>query len=286
MPFGTPTNSTSDDNYLASLTDLTIGLLFIFIIILMGFALNYRQAETAKDQATQRQQAENQRLAHSVAQLQSETGAQQQARQRLAQVVGRLTDNDSLRRSLLRQIQALLEQQGLRVLIDEDNGIVRLPEALLFASGEAQFRPEGARAMQQLAKVLLDILPCYSLSPSELSQHCDQPGEARLEAVLIEGHTDKRPINTPDFKDNWALASARALNTYQALAGHAPALETLQNPQQQALLSVSAYEARRPVAQGDSDENRRQNRRIDLRFLMAAPLPDLLESARHQIKMP
>jgi len=138
--------------------------------------------------------------------------------------------------------------------------------------------------MQQVAAALLEILPCYSLSLPEFRPHCPPNSEARLEAVLIEGHTDNKPIKTHEFQDNWALATARALHTFQALNRYAPVLETLKNPQQQALLSVSAYESRRPVANQETEENRRQNRRIDLRFLMATPSIDLMEKSKFAIE--
>jgi len=281
-----------------------IGLLFIFIIILMGFALNYRLAEQKTAKATELQQAEYERLveeteaqrlerqrleAETEAQkierqrLIAETQAQQTEKQRLEKVVTRLTDNDIKRRTLLKDMQELLKKRGLRVLVDEKNGILRLPEALLFDSGEAQFRTEGIQAMKQLATVLLDILPCYSQAPKKLTQHCQETADARLEAVLIEGHTDNKPIQTSEFKNNWSLASARALNTYNALTNYAADLENLKNPQQQALLSVSAYAERRPVATQETEDGRRKNRRIDLRFLMAAPPPAMVEHARQQV---
>ncbi len=281
---------TTDDNYLASLSDLMIGLLFVFIIILMGFALNYRLAEQETAKVTTAQKMEQERLiAETQAQrlerlrLEAETLAQRQEKQRLEEVVKRLTNNDSTRRALLKDMQSLLKKRGLRVLIDEKNGILRLPEALLFDSGEARFRPEGEQAMRQLATVLMDILPCYSFAPAALTEHCEHTADARLEAVLIEGHTDNKPIQTSEFKDNWSLASSRARNTYKALSTAAPALEQLQNPQQQALLSVSAYASRRPVAEQNTDTGRRKNRRIDLRFLMAAPPPAMVENARQQV---
>ncbi len=38
-----------EDNYLASVSDLMVGLLFVFIIMLMAFALNLRTAEEQAD---------------------------------------------------------------------------------------------------------------------------------------------------------------------------------------------------------------------------------------------
>ncbi|EIJ43689.1 flagellar motor protein [Beggiatoa alba B18LD] len=299
-----PPPADAEDSYLASLSDLMVGLLFIFIIILMAFALNYRQAESVSTAETVKQQTEKQRLmVETQAQqrerqrLEQETDKLREEQQRLSQetarlvvekqqlesIVERLTDNDAVRRTLLRDIERDLQNRGVRVFIDEKNGILRLPEELLFASAQANFRPEGEHAIQQLANVLAEILPCYSQTSRVIQPRCKQQSESRLEAVFIEGHTDNKPINTPLFKDNWALANARAINTYQALIANAPLLDTLQNGQTQALLSVSAYEARRPVADQTTEEGRRQNRRIDLRFLMASPPPELIERAAQRL---
>lgn len=303
-----------EESYLASLSDLMVGLLFIFIIILMAFALNYRQAEmvseqTAEEQRQQtaqllaqtvQQQAEQQRLQTETEKLKleqfrliQETDAQieqqtrlQQEKTRLEHIVQRLTDNNRIRRHLLQALQDDLALRGVPVFIDEKNGILRLPESLLFDSGEAQFNTEGHKALGQLAAVLASILPCYSLAPPPLPRDCPLQTEvqARLEAVFIEGHTDDRPIRTADFPNNWALATARALNTYRTLIAEAPVLEQLRNSQHYALLSVSAYEARRPVAPNQDEAARRNNRRIDLRFIMSSPPPPLIEEAQRRLQ--
>jgi len=329
-PLPTPQRA-EDEGYLASLSDLMVGLLFIFIIILMAFALNYRQAETVTNQETMRlveeteariaeqlrleqeteaQQQEKTRLLKQTIALQAETTEQRleklrlmeetaaqiqekrrlrQEKQELEKIIERLTNNDTVRQQMLREIQYDLAKRGIRVFIDEKNGILRLPEELLFDSGAASFRPAGQQAISQLAQVLIQILPCYSVASAILQQNCRTTTglpdtQARLEAVFIEGHTDDRPIKTNEFADNWVLASTRALNTYKALVTAKPALESLQNPQQQALLSVSAYEARRPVATQATAEERRKNRRIDMRFIMASPPPTLVEQAQQRLE--
>lgn len=298
-------HAAGEESYLASLSDLMVGLLFIFIIILMAFALNLRKAETETQQSTeqlrtetQQQQQEQVRLKTETEQLkleqfrlmqETEVYIEQQLRlrqekERLENVIEQLTNNNAVRQALLEDIQQDLAVRGVRVFVDEKNGILRLPEALLFASGEAQFSTEGYAALKDLALVLATILPCYSLWTAEFMGECgDVPPQARLEAVFIEGHTDDRPIRTPEYADNWALASARAFNTYQTLITEAPILDQLQNQQQQTLLSVSAYEARRPVAPNDSEPNRRNNRRIDLRFIMSSPPPELIEEAQQRL---
>lgn len=240
MPHPHATPRDGEDNYLASLSDLMVGLLFVFILILMAFAFNLRQAEEVRTA----QSAE------------------------LKRVTDRLTDNEEVRGHLLRDVAAELEQRGVRVYLDEANGTLRLPEELLFPSGEAEPTEAGLEALRQLAATLARLLPCYARTPPELAG-CG--GEPRLEAVFIEGHTDDRPIHTPRFADNWALSAARALSTYRALVTAEPLLDRLLSVTGQPLLGVSAYEARRPVAGNDDEAGRRLNRRIDLRFLLAAP---------------
>ena len=68
-----------DESYLASVSDLMIGLLFVFIIMLMAFGLNFTQAKslalvageelsTARDAAN----SERQRLAAEIGALEGE----------------------------------------------------------------------------------------------------------------------------------------------------------------------------------------------------------------------
>lgn len=223
------------DNYLASLSDLMVGMLFIFIIILMAFALNYRVAE-----------------------------------QSTSEVVEQLTNGDKLRRELLQELEHSLKAQGVTVQVDLDNGIMRLPESLLFDSASAEFRAGGVAALDSLANALSKILSCAQ-SGEQPSRFCDGQGMSRLDAIFIEGHTDIYPIKTRVFEDNWALSAARARKTWQVLTLRAPELNQRRNRRDQPLFSISAYGETRPVADNLSEEGRAKNRRIDLRFIMDTP---------------
>jgi hypothetical protein len=58
----------------------------------------------------------------------------------------------------------------------------------------------------------------------------------------------------------------------------------LLNERGEALLGVSNYEAQRPASLGLAPEDRRLNRRIDLRFLIAAPSEAQLEEIRRRVR--
>jgi chemotaxis protein MotB len=269
------TLSGDDDSYLASVSDLMVGMLFVFIIMLMGFALSYRSAEEQAEQ-------DRSQLMQDSAEVVAEREALMVQRDALGEVATELLQRDEARAALLTGLRQELQGRAVAVTVDPANGVLRLPESLLFDSGAATLRPEGEAALQAVAEALMQALPCVTEAPPALAERCPLGSAPLLEALLIEGHTDGQPIRGGAFADNWQLASARGVNTFKALTAARPDLELLRNVRGEALLGVSAYEARRPVAAGTSVEQRRLNRRIDLRFLVAAPAGDDLEQLRRR----
>jgi chemotaxis protein MotB len=171
--------------------------------------------------------------------------------------------------SLVRQ----LNYKDLDVELDETNGILRLPERLLFKNGEAKVQVMGESALSILAAEMLPIV-----------QRGCNGGELKWEAIYVEGHTDDVPIKTPEFPSNWELSSARAISISKALVLAAPLLGTLHNHQDKAILGISGYADQRPVADNASEEGRRKNRRIDIRFVMAYPSKAEIEEMERKIE--
>lgn len=307
-----PSTEVEDSNYLVSVSDLMVGMLFLFIIILMAFAMNFRVAEDdatriqaelirerdevsrEKDRLAEERDElaqERDRLAYERDQLAEERDLLAEERDRLAEerdALGAVTDhllsNHRVRREMLAAVQSLLRERRVEVSLDPENGVLRLPEDLLFDSGEAVLRPQGARALRELAAVLARTLPCYSKATAVQQVDCPIGPALLLEAVLVEGHTDDVPISTSEFPDNWELASVRAINTYKALIGFETTLADLQNRRGEDLLGVSGYEANRPVSLEATPAGRRLNRRIDLRFLIAAPSEEELTTIRAEVQ--
>jgi len=81
-----------------------------------------------------------------------------------------------------------LDKEEVRLLHSGRGLILRLPEFTLFDSGQAKIRPEAMPLLHKLASIL-------KLIPNQ---------------VVIEGHTDNRPISTLQFPSNWELSTARA----------------------------------------------------------------------------
>lgn len=273
-----------DEGYLASVSDLMVGMLFVFILMLMAFALNYRTAENRAD-------ADHEQLLDATAELKSaraSLAAVQDVvdarRDALEDILADVMQRDQARVAVLAAMQEELRDRSVPVTVNAGDGVLRLSEGLLFDSGAATLRPEGEHALAQLAEVLLKVLPCVTRAPGALTQSCrDGPGPI-LETVLVEGHTDAKPIRGGAFADNWELATARSIGVFKALIAYAPGLESLRNERGEALLGVSGYEARRPVARSTDEDGQRLNRRIDLRFVLAGPSGVEIDRVRHWLE--
>lgn len=174
------------------------------------------------------------------------------------QVTAQLTQNDETRAELLRYMQEELKREGIKVSIDDKHGILRISEGVLFDVGLADVKPQGQVVIKKLSSVL------------EVALNSEQ-FKGRVETIFIEGHTDNVPISNGIFPSNWELSTKRAINTWLTMSGANPNLTTLKNDKDEIIFSVSGYADTRPIADNSTEEGRRDNRRIDIRFSMTPP---------------
>lgn len=241
------------DSYLASLSDLMVGLLFVFIIMLMAFALNYR---TATESSAKQEKKYQQQISE-----------EERIRQNMEEALSRLTSqNKGALAEMLHKIQQQLHTSGIEVSVSADQSTLRIGEDTLnFTSGSWNISPAGDQVLQTIAQVLMHIVPCYAHGAPDC-------GKIRpiLEAAFIEGSTDNVPYHNGAM-DNWNLSANRAVEAYRHLITAQPGLDELRNTDNKPLFGVSGYADRRPVAENDTDDDRKRNRRIDVRFLLLAP---------------
>src|SRR5665647_2351632 len=74
---------------------------------------------------------------------------------------------------------------------------------VLFPAGEATVAPEGKATLDQLATAIKQL---ETEIPADINW-----------VLRVDGHTDKRPINTPEFPSNWELSAARAITVVKYL---------------------------------------------------------------------
>lgn len=221
-----------EESYFISMADMMVGLLFVFIILLLYFALQFQQKSRA------------------------------------------LSDAGEVRARLLTELQRDIKRTDptLDVKIDPVTGVLTMPAAILFAKGDDHLSAAGQQAIGIVGSAMERVLPCYTLPRRTVG--CSYVTERSIDAIFVEGHTDSDHFaGNGRMSDNLDLSAFRATNTFRALRGAAPALDSLRNSAGESILSVSGYGEARPVPgnPGVTEADKSRNRRIDLRFLMDTP---------------
>jgi chemotaxis protein MotB len=117
------------------------------------------------------------------------------------------------------------------------------PSEVFFDTGQALLLPEGRAELDKLATALIEL---DKQIPSEIAW-----------VLRVDGHTDVRPINSPIFKSNWELSSARAISVVQYLI-------LLGVPAQR--LVAAGFAEFQPLDTSPTEEAYRRNRRIELKL--------------------
>jgi chemotaxis protein MotB len=74
--------------------------------------------------------------------------------------------------------------------------------------------------------------------------------------IVVEGHSDNRPIATSRFRSNWALSSARAVSVAHGLFGDGRL--------DQARFQIAGYADTKPLVSNDNAAGRARNRRVEI----------------------
>jgi chemotaxis protein MotB len=115
---------------------------------------------------------------------------------------------------------------------------------VFFDTGKATLdKPEGRAELDGLAGALLDLEKKI-------------PGEIGW-VLRVDGHTDVRPINSPQFKNNWELSAGRAISVVQYLIAKGV------SPQR---LVAAGFGEFQPIEPEKTEEAYTRNRRIELKL--------------------
>lgn len=261
-----------DENYFVSMTDMMVGMLFIFIIMLMMFALNFRKGDDASERIRKcLTEVVNQNAVLSE-QINARIASVQKAIQEPLDALELTADQ---RERLLTDLKEKLNAEGItKIEIGDNNTVLHLTEdAVRFDPGKFDLDAKAQDNVARIARALTPLIAQYSAcKASDQTTTCADHKGATLETVFIEGHTDT--TGSPDLverdRKNWLLSTDRATATYRAIVADAPDLTTFRNRRDEQILSVSGYSSTRPIVAGDDKDVWSKNRRIDLRFTMDA----------------
>ena len=137
----------------------------------------------------------------------------------------------------LRQI--LGDRPGVRVVGDR----FVFQSEVLFAVGQSGLDPAGREEIDKLAAAVIQL------------DHEIPPDIAWV--LRVDGHTDKRPIQSPLYPSNWELSASRAIAVVQYLVSKGVPAQRL---------VAAGFGEFQPIDPGDSDDAYRRNRRIELKL--------------------
>lgn len=163
-----------------------------------------------------------------------------EASERYEELLRYLKEND-----LDEKVQVNMTEQGLHVVITD---------SIMFRSGDAVLIEPSRTILRMIASVLADV-----------------------ESVVVEGHTDNRPIQTAAFPSNWELASARASSVVRFFLEQANAL----SPDKYVAVG---YGEHHPKTSNDTAEGRAKNRRVEILFSWEPWQNPLNESTKSFLK--
>jgi chemotaxis protein MotB len=118
-----------------------------------------------------------------------------------------------------------------------------LQSELLFPAGQAVLRPEAGPELDRIASAILEL---ERQIPPDIGW-----------VMRVDGHTDVRPIATPQFASNWFLSAARAIAVVQYLVS--------KNVPPQRLVAAGFGEFQ-PIDVATTEEALSRNRRIELKL--------------------
>jgi chemotaxis protein MotB len=140
------------------------------------------------------------------------------------------------------QLSTLLQgREGVRVVGDR----FVFSSEVLFTAGSADLASEGQAQIASVVQILNEVR-------AEIPDGIDW-------IIRVDGHTDNVPLSGAGaFADNWELSQARALSVVRYMQ------DELGFPPDR--LAATGFAEYRPVAEGDSEVARAQNRRIELKL--------------------
>ena len=118
-----------------------------------------------------------------------------------------------------------------------------LPSELLFESGSDQLGAEGRQQVARLARTLNEIA---AIIPADIDW-----------ILRVDGHTDRRPINSERFESNWELSAARAISLVRQMAENGVPL---------ARMAAAGFAEYHPVDLATTAAAYARNRRIELKL--------------------
>lgn len=214
---------------------LSLSLLFVFSCVSKS---KYVELENQMSKTQAQLIEENKGLSERIAQLQRDL---EKERTTVAVQKNEISEIDKQRQEIESNLKAQIANKDVRIQEIEGKLMVTFVDKILFDSGSVKIKPEGQEVILRLAESFKD--------------NQDQ-------MIVVQGHTDDVKIGgalLKKFPTNWELSAARATAVVRLLQDEGEI-----DP---ARLTASGFSFYKPVASNETEEGRKQNRRIEIMLM-------------------
>lgn len=140
------------------------------------------------------------------------------------------------------KLRSVLQKHDLNeqvdIILNEGDVFIQIKDHVLFESGHAELRPTYVKLLPTISHLFF----------------------SEAKKIIIEGHTDNTPINTPKYPSNWELSVDRAFSVLHYYVN----VEKI-DP---AKMGVAGFGEHKPLVANDSPLNKAKNRRVVIRMKM------------------
>lgn len=280
------------ESYYVSMTDMMVGVIFIFIIMLSYFAFEFRSSTSKLITAKQPETAALLQTAAALKPRNADVEVDYQARvlcvpEGVLSEAGDAASGErrcfsyappakasaqsatavDAQRLLMQALQSDLNDTKTPLNGPPSDGALSFKASQLFLPATATLSPDGARIAGQVAQTLARRLPCLSYGASA-EAHCTD-GDAKLAVVNVFSQTNLDAF-TPEGQQAATLALQRAAAFHKGLTAAQPMLAALRNapasqPGSQPLLRVASFGQSQEAASKVGDDQT-----VSIQFQMAA----------------
>ena len=272
----TAKTSNEENPFLLSFSDLMASLLAIFILALIVTMLELQKRKAELER-------ERDKIKITLVELIGSLQEIQNVQNSIASALDGVSERERSLTSMLEGIQRDLKERGIEVIVAENGSVLRIPEqGLHFNLGKYDIPPAFAGSATAIGQALAHALE-------------QETNRRMLDTVFLEGHTDA--VQNTREMGNWGLSTYRAIalwNYWTLKPGELALMKEFRNippdPAQppKPLISVSGYGETRsthpPDVAATLKPDRPEDRRIDIRFTLAASEKRKLEELQQNLK--
>jgi len=293
------------------MTDILVGLLFIFIILIVFFAiLVARENQEIKEQQNQEKELQIIQIDLGIAlenlnrtkqELEETKEELNKTKDKYSELAGGAAKREEDRASVVKGVYQSLKKDGFKGMMPlAEKGILSFAGEGTFASSKYDL-PEGSRGnllFSAVAERLAERLACFAyrdksdlnildrfFSSEKFSIESEKILEdGRILVIYGEGCEKSKNAIIQNFMieghtdnipmrgmDNLDLSARRALSVYRLMVQKMPVLSRYYNMSGEPIISFAGYGEDRPVETNSTSGGRSANRRTDIRIIMDSP---------------